>query len=427
MKLKWTLLLTIAALLPGLLIAQDEPEKGKQKIVIIKKSVDKDGNEVVEKIIREGEGGEQLEWEDEDGHVIIKLNGDDVEWHALEDMDIDIDLEGLDEELEEHLEGLEERLQNIDVELEELDGLKNLKIRIEPDGEVIEWQGLGKLPEELGERLENKGIFLHSLDREDFTFAAPPNKALLGVQVGQKRELINENGDVEEVEVPEGKGAAVLDVFKGSAAEEAGIQKGDIITSVDGAAVGSFEALVEALSDKAPGDKVTVGLSREGQAMTVEAFLKGRETAPRMYEFKMDENGGHDIHILSDEDGHRRHRNIIIIKDGDVIVDREGESGEEENLFELQEGKPNLELEAFEAFPNPAGQQLTVRFTGEQAPVTVRLLDAAGKQAYKEYIQDFSGRYDQQIGLQGVPEGMLLLTVEQEGRVFVEKVMVARQ
>ncbi len=384
MKLNWTLLLVFAALLPGLLTAQDEPKKGRQKIVIIKKSVDEDGNKVVEKIVREGEEGEVLEWEGENGEVIIRLGDGDVEWRGLEDMDIDIDVEGLDMELEE-------RLENIDVELEELDGLKNLRIRIEPGGEVIEWQGLGDLPEELEERLESRGLHFKSLDGEEFTFSTPPNRAMLGVQVGQTRELINENGETEEVDVPEGEGAAVLNVFEGSAAEEAGIRKGDIITTIDGRPVGNYEGLVKALGDKAPGDKVSVGLSREGRPMTVEATLQGRAAAPRVFEFRVETDD------------------------------------EEAPLPQLREEKPELELEAFEAFPNPAENQLTVRFTGEKAPVTVMLLDAAGKQLYKEYIQEFSGAYDQQIGLEGVPEGMLLLTIEQEGRVFVEKVMVARQ
>lgn len=367
-------MLAFAGLLPGLLLAQDKPAKNKQKIVIIKKSVDEDGNEVVEKIVREGEGQEKMEWKDEDGRIIIKLRDGDLEWNGLEDLDID--LEGLNLDLENHLEG--------------------------------------------------KGFHFRSLDGENFTFGTPPNKAMLGVQAGQTRELINENGEVGEMEVPKGEGAAVLNVFEGSAAEEAGIQKGDIITSVDGAPVDGFEALVESLSDKAPGDKVSIGLNREGQPMVVEAILKGRETAPSVYEFKMDDEG-HGLHFFSDEPGHKgkRSHKVIIIDDGDVIIEPENE--DEPSFWENHADKPALELEAFEAFPNPADNQLTVRFTGKAAPVTLLLLDAAGKQVYKEYIQDFSGRYGQQISLEGVPEGLLLLTIEQEGQIFTKKVMVTRQ
>ncbi len=368
MKRKLNLLLILTLLMPGLLPAQDKPEKAGQKIVIIKKSVDEEGNEVVEKIVREGDGGETMEWHDEDGNVVIHLGEGDVEWKSLDDLDI-------------NLEGL-----------------------------------------------EAKGLHFRSLDGEDFFFGATPNKAMLGVQVGQKTEVANEDGDVEELEVQEGEGAAVLKVFEGSAAEEAGIQKGDLITSIDGEPVAGFKALVEALSDKAPGDKVKVGLARGGNSMVVEATLKGREEAPAVYEFRTD-GDGRGIRFFSDDDEHhgKRRRSVVIISDGDVIINQEEEEEKEGLSPDWREGKPVLELQGFGAFPNPADDQLRVRFAGEQAPVTVMLLDAAGKQLYKEYIRDFSGKYDQQIGLEGVPDGLMLLTVEQEGKVFTEKVMITRQ
>ncbi|MCB9285742.1 MAG: PDZ domain-containing protein [Lewinellaceae bacterium] len=428
MKFKWTFFLALAVLLPGLLLAQDKPEKSKkskQKIVVIKKSVDEDGNEVVEKIVREGKDGETLEWQDENGNVIIKLGNGDAEWQTLDGDDIDIDIESLNDldiELEKHLEGLDGHLRNIDIELDELDGLKNMKVIVEPDGEVFEWQGRGGLPEELKNRLENKGLHFRSLDGEDFTFGAPPNKAMLGVQVGQKIERLNESGDVEDVDVPESEGAAVMEVFEGSAAEEAGIRKGDIITAVDGQPIEGFKALVDALSDKEPGEKVVVGLNREGQPMEVEATLKGRDNAPAVYEFRTDDDG-HNIYFFDDDDdgdSDERHHRVIILKDED-----DGGEGWDVEAPEVE--KPALELDAFEAFPNPADNQLTVRFSGRQAPVTVMLLDASGQQVYKEYIKDFTGKYDQQIGLEGIPEGFLLLTVEQEGKIFTEKLMIARQ
>ena len=130
---------------------------------------------------------------------------------------------------------------------------------------------------------------------------------------------------------------------------------------------------------------------------------------------------------IGQEDHKEVHRKVIILKDGDVVNHWESDDESADDFMKIQEDKPALELEAFEAFPNPADNQLRVRFTGQQAPVTIMLLDAAGKQVYKEYIKDFGGRYDEQIGLEGVPEGLLLLTVEQEGKIFTEKLMIARQ
>ena len=53
-------------------------------------------------------------------------------------------------------------------------------------------------------------------------------------------------------------GAFVYEVTEGSAAEEAGIQKGDVVTSFDGVSVASSDALVELLEYYVPGETVIV-------------------------------------------------------------------------------------------------------------------------------------------------------------------------
>ena len=57
------------------------------------------------------------------------------------------------------------------------------------------------------------------------------NKAFLGVQVGSEKEVELENGE-ETVKESE-NGAPIMDVYDDSAAAEAGLQKGDVITKID--------------------------------------------------------------------------------------------------------------------------------------------------------------------------------------------------
>lgn len=54
-------------------------------------------------------------------------------------------------------------------------------------------------------------------------------------------------------------GATVSDVFTGTAAASAGLQAGDVITSVDGQAIGSASDVGAALVGANPGDQVTIG------------------------------------------------------------------------------------------------------------------------------------------------------------------------
>jgi serine protease Do len=78
------------------------------------------------------------------------------------------------------------------------------------------------------------------------------------------------------------KGVEVVDVTEPSAAAKAGIQKKDIITSVDDQKMENPEALVEYIRSKKPGDVVTINLLREGKKESVKATLGEMRTVSRM-------------------------------------------------------------------------------------------------------------------------------------------------
>ena len=73
-------------------------------------------------------------------------------------------------------------------------------------------------------------------------------------------------------------GALVVLVAEGSAAEEAGLERGDIITAIDDEPVTSMADLAGQISAHAPGDEVTLTLVRDGDEQTVEVTLG---SAPR--------------------------------------------------------------------------------------------------------------------------------------------------
>jgi len=65
-------------------------------------------------------------------------------------------------------------------------------------------------------------------------------------------------------------GAVVLSVADGSPADKAGIQKGDIITKFDGAAIKEYTMLEDFIMNTAPGDEVTVEIYRSGRYYTTD-------------------------------------------------------------------------------------------------------------------------------------------------------------
>jgi Do/DeqQ family serine protease len=74
-------------------------------------------------------------------------------------------------------------------------------------------------------------------------------------------------------------GALVSQVIEGSAADRAGIRTGDVITSVNGQAVKSHAELRNAIGLLRVGDKVDVGLVRDGKPRRVTAVIADTEVS----------------------------------------------------------------------------------------------------------------------------------------------------
>ncbi len=69
-------------------------------------------------------------------------------------------------------------------------------------------------------------------------------------------------------------GPRVVSVTPGSAADEAGIETGDVIASIDGERVVDIGQLRELLAAHEVGDDIDVGVDRDGESLTLEASLQ---------------------------------------------------------------------------------------------------------------------------------------------------------
>lgn len=73
-------------------------------------------------------------------------------------------------------------------------------------------------------------------------------------------------------DAPDG-GAVVMDVLDGSPAMQAGLQDGDVITRVDGTAIGRPADLTRAIRDRKAGDEVELEVLRDGSSRTMRVEL----------------------------------------------------------------------------------------------------------------------------------------------------------
>ena len=79
--------------------------------------------------------------------------------------------------------------------------------------------------------------------------------------------------DAGRFDLPVDAGTLVEKVVPGSAAEEAGVRKGDIITALGDTEVMSYGDLLGALRDHEPGETVTLTIFRDGDEKTLEVTL----------------------------------------------------------------------------------------------------------------------------------------------------------
>jgi S1-C subfamily serine protease len=96
-------------------------------------------------------------------------------------------------------------------------------------------------------------------------------RAYLGIMYGNDK--MNEEDRIKN-NVKEGDGVFVMDVAKGSAADEAGVQKGDFVTKVNGVTINSGSEMVEKIASLHPGDKITLTYQHNGVEKTASATLK---------------------------------------------------------------------------------------------------------------------------------------------------------
>lgn len=120
-----------------------------------------------------------------------------------------------------------------------------------------------------------------SFDTNNMTLVGPDeDRAFLGV--------VTEGND---------KGAEIQSVTKESAAEKAGLKKGDVITNIDGKKIDDMNDVTDVVHAHKPGDKVPITFLRDGKEQKVTAELgkwkgvkMGAVSFPRLNNMNMDMN-----------------------------------------------------------------------------------------------------------------------------------------
>ncbi len=228
--------------------------------------------------------------------------------------------------------------------------------------------------------------------------------------------------------VNEKSGAQISDFTEESAAREVQMLKGDLILSVNGQAVQGHEDLWNEISKYQPEDQVRIEYLRDGQTIQIEASLKAcRDNASRselmeLYETEEDQVREFTLQRQS-RDGQTR------IRERRVITIRRDKGDAQEQVNTPATDLPSnsdrkLKLENFRAFPNPTGGQVTIEFKGEAVATTVALYDGSGRQLFREEMNAFGGEYLQQFDLSDYAKGTIVVQVKQGEKIYTERIVV---
>lgn len=106
---------------------------------------------------------------------------------------------------------------------------------------------------------------------EDLREFGDVQRGIIGVQINNINAQFADKYDLTTLE-----GAYVSGTIAGGAAEVSGIKRGDVIVQIDEAPIQSASELQEVIGTYRPGDKVKVGIIRDGKEMAVDVVLRNR-------------------------------------------------------------------------------------------------------------------------------------------------------
>jgi membrane-associated protease RseP (regulator of RpoE activity) len=186
------------------------------------------------------------------------------------------------------------------------------------------------------------------------------------------------------------RGARISSFTTVSAAQEEKMERGDVITAVNGIGVQSHQELWDEIAKYKPRQIVTVSYSRDDVAKKVNVSLKA--CRPK-----------------EDED-------VILVKKSDF-------DAKKVNVAPVSADK-QLKVNFFSVSPNPTQDIAHIRFEAEAVPTTISLCDLSGKVLYQQILTDFNGQYNQRFDLNDVQKGVVLIILTQGDKVFSKQIVV---
>lgn len=150
------------------------------------------------------------------------------------------------------------------------------------------------------------------------------------------------------------------------------------------------------------GDKKMIWISEDNE--DVEIDVKGKKKVFITEENTTEMDVKKEVFLIKDG-GQKETKAVVIQKE----MDGEGQT------LDLMSININVNI-------NGKKKELGLMFEAAPNPTTVRVMDVEGKMIYTEVLKGFEGNFDKKIDLSKAATGPVFLTIQQEEKVFSEKI-----
>jgi PDZ domain-containing secreted protein len=183
------------------------------------------------------------------------------------------------------------------------------------------------------------------------------------------------------------RGAIINDFTQVSAAKDAAMQIGDVITAVNGMRVKTHQDVWDEIAKYKPKEVVRIAYLNGGETKQIRATLNACKP---------------------------RDENVIVVPK--VLEDAQ--------KVNTPTNAGRLELTNFAASPNPTKDMVNISFKGEAVPTNVSFIDVTGKVLFQQNINNFNGEYNQRFDVSEYAKGIVVVKVQQGDNVFSKQIVV---
>jgi C-terminal processing protease CtpA/Prc len=362
---------------------QTETPKQETKVTIIKKTIDENGVETVEKIERSSfENIQELE----DVNIIInKMEEKPVLGINIEKNAAGVEIVGISFPAKEAGLKIGDIVKEVDgVKIESIEGLQK-NIRSKKVGQIVSvnilrnGQPVTVNATVVSGEKELAVEHRHELRRKETKeidhcqkLEQLKGEPFIGV-------FINTGSDVSEI----------TDIVKNSGAAASELRRDDIIKKINNKDVAGYDNLIAVLKEFKPGHTVRISYERDG---------------------KMDKTR---VRLISQAD-----RNPEYTAKLEKRCEEKTPQTKNDEPSKLSE---NIGLATLELFPNPATEFVTLNFAGgSNESVTVTLLSIEGKEIIRMKLNGTGEAFSEQLNVSKLPKGLYIVTVKQ-GETVVSK------